>query len=194
MSNATIVVCGKGGVGKTTLSALLANTFRTKKQTRTLLVDADHAGGLGVALDLQAAATLNDVRKQTLDEWKQGTSSKKTDLEQSIDYRLFEALEERDQLAFIALGRPEEKGCFCSVNSLLKRALGLLAEQFDTVIIDAEAGVEQVNRDVTGHVDHHLLVADTSVKALRVAEAIKQVALEYNEQSRCVSGDKPRTT
>ena len=47
---------------------------------------------------------------------------------------------------------------------------------FDAVLIDAEAGIEQVNRKVMGSVDYVLLVSDTSAKAVKVAETIKDVA------------------
>ena len=62
------------------------------------------------------------------------------------------------------------------MNVVLRRALALLTGDFDVTLIDAEAGIEQINRDVVGHVEHLLLVADTSMKSLRVAEAAAEVA------------------
>ncbi len=170
-----LVVCGKGGVGKTTVSALIARHL-ARLETRALLVDADHAGGLEVALDFGVVRTLNDVRLETLAELEARRTSRKSDLAAGIEYQLFEALVERGRLAFLALGRPEEDGCFCSVNTVLKRALEMLTREFDVSLIDAEAGIEQINRDVVGAMEHLLLVADTSVKAFRVAEAVAAVA------------------
>lgn len=170
-----LVVCGKGGVGKTTVSALIARHL-ARSEARALLVDADHAGGLEVALGVTPVRTLNDVRLEAVAELRTQRASRKPDLAAGLDYRLLEALVERDRLAFLALGRPEEDGCFCSVNTVLKRALEVLTREFDVSLIDAEAGLEQINRAVVGTVEHLLLVTDTSVKALRVAEATASVA------------------
>ena len=170
-----LAVCGKGGVGKTTVAALIARHL-ARQNTRCLLVDADHAGGLEVALGLTARRTLNDVRLEALAQVEARETSRKPDLAAAIDYALLASLVERDHMAFLALGRPEEAGCFCAVNTVLRRALELLTGDFDVTLVDAEAGLEQINRDVVGHVDHLLVVADTSVKAIRVAETAAAVA------------------
>ena len=170
-----LAVCGKGGVGKTTVAAVSAAALRARDSVRGLVVDGDPAGGLGMALSLEAIKTLNDVRVEVIDEVKAGERSKR-DLAQSMDYRLAEALTEKDNLAFLSIGRPEDVGCYCRVNSFLKMAIESLAGGFDVTVIDAEAGIEQVNRDVMATVDYILLVSDTSAKGVRVAETIRQVA------------------
>lgn len=170
-----LVVCGKGGVGKTTVAALIARHLE-RTGVQALLVDADHACGLELALGIEVERTLNDVRLEALAEAVARNTSRKPDLAAGIDYRLLATLAERDRLAMLALGRPEEDGCFCSINTVLKRALEVLTGDFDVTLVDAEAGLEQINRDVVGHVEHLLLVVDTSVKALRVAEAAAEVA------------------
>jgi CO dehydrogenase maturation factor len=98
------------------------------------------------------------------------------DLALSVDYLMMEAVAERGPLAFLSIGRPEEAGCYCSVNTLLKNALELLAGGFDLTLIDAEAGVEQVSRKVMSNVDYLLLVSDTSLKGLKVAAEIRDAA------------------
>lgn len=172
----TLVVCGKGGVGKTTVSALLCRHLAARSDRRTLAVDADHAGGLSVALGIDPETTLRHVREQALRELASRHTSRRADLAQSVEYQLQAALTEREGLAFLALGRPEERGCFCAVNSVLKRALEHLTSQFDLTVVDAEAGLEQLNRDVVGSVDLLVLVCDRSMKSLRVAEALHSLA------------------
>ena len=86
------------------------------------------------------------------------------------------SLTEHGNLAFLSIGRPEDVGCYCKVNVILKDAIEGLAGRFDATVIDAEAGIEQVNRKVMSPVDFVLLVSDTSSKAVRVAETIKGVA------------------
>jgi CO dehydrogenase maturation factor len=162
-------------VGKTTVSALMARHL-ARAGTRALLVDADHAGGLEVALGITPTRTLEQVRLAALAELRHGRTSRRADLAAGVDYRLLSALTERDHLAFLALGRPEDEGCYCAVNRVLRCALEQLAAGFEVTVIDAEAGLEQINRDVLGSATHLLLVADPSVKSLRVAEQAWQVS------------------
>ena len=179
--NMILAVCGKGGVGKTTISAVGARGLASRG-VKSLIVDADPAGGLAMALDISPKKTLNDVRKELIEEVKAGSRDER-DLAVSVDYLVAEALAEVGSLAFLAIGRPEDVGCYCKVNVILKDAIEGLGKLFDVVLIDAEAGIEQVNRKVMGSVDYVLLVSDTSVKAVRVAETIKTVA------DRMVSGE-----
>jgi CO dehydrogenase maturation factor len=158
-----LAVCGKGGVGKTTVSAVGARALASRG-VRSLVVDADPAGGLAMALDIELIA---EIKAGQRDE---------RDLAVSVDYLVAEALTEKGGIAFLAIGRPEDVGCYCKVNVILKDAIEGLGSMFDAVLIDAEAGIEQVNRKVMGSVDYVLLVSDTSAKAVRVAETIKGVA------------------
>jgi len=169
-----LAVCGKGGVGKTTVSAVGARALAARG-TRSMVVDADPAGGLAIALGIEPKKTLNDVRKEIIAEIKAGRREER-DLAVSVDYLVSEALTERGSMAFLAIGRPEDVGCYCKVNVILKDAIEGLGGMFDAVLIDAEAGIEQVNRKVMGSVDYVLLVSDTSAKAVKVAETIKDVA------------------
>ncbi|MHB8895806.1 MAG: ATP-binding protein [Candidatus Geothermincolia bacterium] len=169
-----LAVCGKGGVGKTTISAVGARGL-SARGTRALVVDADPAGGLALALGFEPKKTLNDVRKEIIAEIKAGRRDER-DLAVSVDYLVSDALTERGNLAFLAIGRPEDVGCYCKVNVILKDAIEGLGGMFDAVLIDAEAGIEQVNRKVMGGVDYVMLVSDTSAKAVKVAETIKAVA------------------
>lgn len=175
MKKRVLAVCGKGGVGKTSVTAMIGKMLLDQKDVRTLLVDADPAGGLTMALDLPPRRTVEEVRRQTIQEIQQGQTDKQ-DLAASLDYLLLEALSESRNLAFLAVGRPEEMGCYCSVNRLLQEAIELLAEKFAVTVIDAEAGIEQINREVMRSIDFLLLVSDPTMKGLRVTETIRQVA------------------
>jgi CO dehydrogenase maturation factor len=80
--------------------------------------------------------------------------------------------------AFLAIGRPESSGCYCKVNSYLKEVISLLASSFDYVVIDGEAGIEQIQRRVMEKVTHLILVTDQSKKGAQVIGTIKKVADE----------------
>lgn len=178
-----LAVCGKGGVGKTTVSAVAAQALSEVPDSRILIVDADPAGGLGIALGIKPARTLNDVRKEIIEEIRAGKRDER-DLSVSLDYLLAEALSEKGNLAFVSIGRPEDIGCYCRVNVILKDAVEGLAVHFDHTLIDAEAGIEQVNRKVISSVDYVLLLSDTSSKAIRVAETVDAVSVDMIDNAR----------
>lgn len=172
-----IAICGKGGVGKTTISSLLCRLVMEQQDIRGLAIDADPAAGLSLALSLPVKRTVNDLRKAVVAAAKK-TSSDSLNIATSIDFQLLDALTETQNLAFLAIGRPEEAGCYCKVNSFLRESIEALSGHFDVTIIDGEAGVEQVNRRVMGKVDLLLLVSDLTLKGIKVAETIKEVAEE----------------
>lgn len=166
--------CGKGGVGKTSLSALTVRIF-LEKGWKVLAVDADPSMGLSLALGLQPQRTLDHLRREMVD-FLRDRRQDRLDLAASLDYKLLELLEEKGNLAFLAVGRPEEEGCYCRLNAFLREAIEALSDRFPVSVIDAEAGLEQVNRRVMRSVTHLVLVTDSSAKGLRVAEGLADLA------------------
>jgi CO dehydrogenase maturation factor len=173
-----LAMCGKGGVGKTSISALMVKLLTKSNDRKILAIDADPAVGLATALGMTVKKTVDDIRKALINKIQKGESQGNQETLKLLDYEIFSALEERDGFALLAIGRPEDEGCFCKVNNLLKDIIGDLAGKFDIVLIDGEAGIEQINRRVMKTVDHLVLVSDTSVKGLGVANAIARVADE----------------
>lgn len=182
-SHKVVAVCGKGGVGKTTVSALLSRLLSEDGSGKVLVVDADPAVGLGLALNRFPERTVNDIRKEIISAVRE-RSTDSTDLAASVDYKMMEIVTESGNLGFLSVGRPEEEGCYCQLNTLLREAIETLSSHFDLTLIDAEAGVEQVNRRVMRSVSHLLLVSDTALKAVRVAESIRKVADDAVNYSR----------
>lgn len=172
-----IAVTGKGGVGKTSLSAvivkLLTEAFPDK---RILAIDADPAVGLATALDIEVTATVDDIRKKFINKVEMGNSNEAIEMLGNAQYMIFEALIEQPSFSFLAIGRPESAGCYCKVNTYLKEVIKILVDNYDYIVIDGEAGIEQVNRRVMEKVTHLLLVSDASKKGLQVIETINQVA------------------
>lgn len=174
-----LAVAGKGGVGKTSIAAtlvrLLTESFPDKK---ILAIDADPAVGLSTALGIEVRTTIDDIRKEVVATVEDGNSKAAIELLGDARYRIFDALVETDGFSFIAIGRPEAAGCYCKINSYLKEVIGILAENFDYVVIDGEAGIEQINRRVMEKVTHLLLITDSSRKGTQVIQTIKKVADE----------------
>lgn len=172
----TIALCGKGGVGKTSVSALMVKNLTQRKDIKVLAIDADPAIGLCTALGIQIKKTVDDIRNDLINSIRKGASQDKAATLSRLDYELFDALTQFKNIAFLAIGRPESEGCFCKVNSLLKDIIQELAKNFDVVLIDGEAGVEQINRRVMKTVDHLIMISDTSAKGIHVAHTIKHLA------------------
>lgn len=174
-----IAVAGKGGVGKTSLAAvmvkLLAENFPDKK---ILAIDADPAVGLSTALGIEVQTTIDDIRKEVVSTAEDGDTKSALELLGEARYRIFDALVEQDGFSFIAVGRPEAAGCYCKINTYLKEVIGILSNNFDYVVIDGEAGIEQINRRVMEKVTHLLLVTDSSKKGTQVIQTINEVAKE----------------
>ena len=161
-----IAVCGKGGVGKTVLCALLARAFIALELKPLLLVDADPAGGLCGAVGDTPENTLAQVRESLVDQARGAGDNEKKQIADSLDYLVQQALLERADYSMLAMGRTRDKGCFCPANTLLRQAINVIAEPFAAVLIDAEAGLEQIARRVTRDVSLVIAVADGSQRSL----------------------------
>ena len=174
-----LTVAGKGGVGKTSICASIVRLMVEKYPDKKILaIDADPAVGLSVALGVDVKLTLDDIRQSIVDRVENGETREAMELLSEARFRIFDALVEMPGFAFLAIGRPESSGCYCKVNSYLKEVISLLANSFDYVISDGEAGIEQIQRRVMDKVTHRLLITDQSKKGAQVISTIKGVADE----------------
>ena len=180
MGNPVILAfCGKGGVGKTSISALSVRLlYEAYPDKKILAIDADPAIGLATALGVNSSSTVDDIRKLFIEHAESGETKAALEILSEAKYQIFDALVEIDNISFLAIGRPEASGCYCKVNAYLKEVISLLANNFDYVVIDGEAGIEQVNRRVMEKVTHLVLVSDASKKGIEVTKTIKKVAKE----------------
>ena len=174
-----IAVAGKGGVGKTSVCATIVKLLVEKyPDKRILAIDADPAVGLSTALGIDVKLTIDDIRKEIVETVEDGQTKAAIELLGDARYKIFDALVEKEGFAFIAVGRPESAGCYCKINSYLKEVISLISNDFDYVVIDGEAGIEQINRRVMEKVTHLLLITDASKKGTQVISTIKSVADE----------------
>ena len=100
----------------------------------------------------------------------------KTSLCSAIVRELVEAFPGKRILAIDADPAVGLSTCYCSVNSYLKEVISMLANDFDYVVIDGEAGIEQISRRVMEQVSHLVLVTDQSAKGVNVCREIKEAA------------------
>lgn len=187
MTNEKIIaLTGKGGVGKTTLSAAFVRILCEKyPEAKILAIDADPAVGLSTALGIEVKQTLDDIRKEVIEKAESGAGKEAIELLGEVRFRIFDALIEKDNIAFLAIGRPEGSGCYCAVNAYLKEVIDMVSHDFDFVVIDGEAGIEQINRRVMEKVTHLFLVTDASSKGTNVIKSILDVADELVMYEKC---------
>lgn len=181
MEKKTVIIafCGKGGVGKTSISALTIRLLKEKYPDKKILaIDADPAIGLSTSLGVEAASTVDDIRKLFIKHVEDGDQKAAIEMLGEAKYQIFDALVEINNISFLAIGRPESAGCYCKVNAYLKEVINLISKNYDFVVIDGEAGIEQINRRVMEKVTHLILVSDASKKGLEVTKTIEKVARE----------------
>ena len=177
MSQAVVIaLTGKGGVGKTSLSAAIVRILtEAHPEAKILAIDADPAIGLSVALGVDVKETLDEIRLRVAKDVTEGLQDTQ-DILAEAKFRIFEAMQEQKGFAFLAIGRPEAAGCYCAINTYLRQVISLLVNEFDYVVIDGEAGIEQINRRVMEKVTHLLCVSDQSRKGIQIISTIKEVS------------------
>ena len=174
-----MALAGKGGVGKTSLAATIVRVLTEERPgSRVLAIDADPAVGLSTALGVTVTSTLDDIRRAVIKSAEDGRPREAIEMLNESRFRILDTMVETRGFSFLAIGRPENEGCYCSVNAYLKEVVGMLAGDFDYVVIDGEAGIEQIQRRVMEKVSHLILISDQSRKGTHVAETIKAVADE----------------
>ncbi len=180
-----VAVCGKGGTGKSASTALMARVLSDSGEAgNLLLIDADPAMGLLSALGITVRRTMGQVREKIIKTAQEGENEEKAQLAHMIDYMVFEALDETDNFAILAMGRTETLGCFCSVNALLREAVETLSKNFDTILIDGEAGLEQLNRQVVRRLNTLVIISDPTSRGIETASLIKKM-VEVDHVVKC---------
>jgi len=175
----TIAVAGKGGTGKTTISALVIDYLSRAKKGSVLAIDADPSTNLNLALGVPLDDTVGDVREETATAVGGSGALGGMSKWDYLDYRINEALVEETSFDLLAMGRPEGPGCYCAANNILRTSVDRLSDAYDYVVIDNEAGLEHLSRRTTQDVDLLLLVSDPSLRGIiaagRVAELVDEL-------------------
>ncbi len=183
MNKWTIAVVGKGGVGKTAFITLMTKLLQGQNR-KLLLIDADPALGLTHVLGGKVSRTLEDLRLEIIKTGGRGLEEEKEDLVLSLDYKMMELLIEKSGFTLLVMGQPHTSGCFCPANTLLRSAIKPLTALFDIILIDCEAGLEQINRKVVENINLLLIISDPTMRGIQTAEAIQQLALKFTKASR----------
>jgi len=188
MATKTIPVAGKGGTGKTTLTALLIKFIKAERQGYILAVDGDPSSNLNLTLGMMLSETVGNIREEALAEVQAGGGStagiSKHDW---FQYRVSQALVEGERLDLIAMGRPEGPGCYCAANNIIRGVIDRLGNDYAWVVIDNEAGMEHISRQTTRHIDVLFVVSDPTYRGLTAAQGIGELVKELSTRGTRVS-------
>jgi len=168
-----IAVAGKGGTGKTTVAANLVRYLVERPGVSVLAIDADPNSNLAEAMGLRPAGTIADILEETkqVKALPAGMSRPAW-----VQYRLNQLILETERFDVLSMGTPEGPGCYCYPNDLLRGNLTGLGRNYNYVVIDNEAGLEHLSRRVESDIDLVIVVSDPTVRGVRSAGRIKEIA------------------
>jgi CO dehydrogenase maturation factor len=174
----TIAVAGKGGTGKTTVTALIIDHLAQLGIGDVLAVDADPSTNLNLALGMELDDTVGSEREALLDDIQTGRYDLGLEKRQYFQLKIHEALVEADAFDLLAMGRPEGPGCYCAPNHILRESIDTIAGAYDFVVVDNEAGLEHISRRTTRDVDLLLAISDPTVRGLIAAQRVFELVDE----------------
>ncbi len=174
-----LAIAGKGGAGKTTISATAAR-LAARTGMRVVAVDADSSPNLGAALG--HAASNQGATTPTLPPSLVSRRLDGAGFLQPVDEVLAEhAIEAPDGVQLIAMGSPghAEEGCLCSAHAVISTLLAELGDRQGTLtVVDMEASPEHLSRGTARHADILLLVAEPYYRALEAVRRLGELARE----------------
>ena len=194
-----IAISGKGGVGKTLSTALLAKIF-TESGYSVLAIDADPSANLGATLGFPHPQEIVPISEMAnLIEERTGARPGKSapffKLNPKVDDLPEKYWVEHNGIKLMVMGRIKKggSGCYCPENALLQALVNhLLLQRNEVVILDMEAGVEHLGRATAKAVDKLIVVVEPGRRSIETAYTISKLAQDIGLHNIAVVGNKVR--
>lgn len=178
-----IAITGKGGVGKTTIAALLAKAW-VQNGYKVLAIDADPVASLGEALGFPEPDKIIPLSEMSelIEERtgaKSGTIGQMFKLNPKVDDLPDKIAYQHNGIKLVVMGgvKTGGSGCVCPESSLIKSLIRhLLLDRDERVIIDMEAGIEHLGRSTADAVDWLIIVVEPGLRSIHTAHRIKTLA------------------
>jgi len=190
-----IAVSGKGGVGKTTLVALLGYLYKEEGR-RVLLVDADTNGNLAAALGYKGDQIKPISEMKELIEERVGEAGSIFKLNPRVEdipegYSL-----NLEGIRLLVIGGMKRggSGCACPQNTFLKNLMAnLILERDEVIILDMEAGIEHLGRATAKAVEAIIVVVEPGMRSINTALEINRLAKDIGIERVFIVGNKIRS-
>ncbi|MBI2437533.1 MAG: AAA family ATPase [Lentisphaerae bacterium] len=195
-----LAVTGKGGVGKTTVSAFLADALHRAGFT-VLAVDADPDSNLAACMGYKHPEKIRPlVELQDLIEErtgvKPGTTGGMFRLNPKVDDLPAKYSVNINGVRVLVAGaiRKGGSGCYCPENALVRALIShLLLEKNTALVLDMEAGVEHLGRGTVQAVNWLLIVVEPAPRSVETAVRIKKMAADIGLKGIAVVGNRVRS-
>lgn len=198
-----LAIGGKGGVGKTTITSLLARCIaHIDSNNRVIAIDADPVANLAAALGIPETAPITPVSELSdliaeRTGAKPGTMGGFFTLNPRVDDIPERFSVERDGVKLLVMGTVKKggSGCICPESTILKALMNhLVLNRKDIVIMDMEAGVEHLGRGTSGSVDALVAVVNPGQRSRVAAEKIRKLGQEIGIKRIVVLGNRVRNS
>ena len=180
-----LAISGKGGVGKTTIAAMIARLLALEGK-RVFAIDADPVANLAAALGIPEDPPITpivDLRDMIAERTgtQPGQYGGVFKLNPKVDDIPERFSRERDGVHLLVTGTINEggSGCFCPESAVLRALMQhMILYRDDVVVLDMEAGVEHIGRATTKAVDRLIVVVDPGARSQSAAVRIRKLAAD----------------
>lgn len=186
-----VALAGKGGAGKTTLSATLARVVAATGRA-VVAIDADANPNLSVAMGMTPGSPDLRPLPASLVSRRQGGPGLTEPLEQVLSRH---AQPGPDGIQLIGMGAPThaDEGCLCAAHAVVSALLEDLAAPERLVIVDMEASPEHLSRGTVRHADAIILIAEPYYRSLETVRRMARLVAELPVGRSTVVANKIRT-